>query len=244
MTDQWRDRTRATSFGQQAATYEKGRPDYPLEAVAWLLGDAVAVADVGAGTGKLTRAIARLGREVIAVEPDDAMIEQFRRALPGLTAVGGTGEHLPLPDRSLDAVTYGQSWHWVDPEAGSTEAARVLKPGGVLGLIWNVRDNEVPWVQELTGIMGVAAAERMAALPQPPFAAPFTRAETRTWRWTRAMTRQELLDMVNSRSPIITASDADRAAILAAVERLIDRERDGADTLDLPYLTQAWRLTR
>lgn len=150
----------ARSFGAQAGAYERGRPTYPVEAVAWLLdgvGDAARVADVGAGTGKLTAVVSHLmaerGGEIIAVDPDAAMLDTLRATLPGTETLVGTAEHVNLPDESVDAVVLGQAWHWVDPVAASAELGRILKPGGTLGLIWNSRDESVQWVARLGGIM-------------------------------------------------------------------------------------------
>ncbi len=136
---------------RSAAEYERGRPSYPAEAVAWLVpGDATAVADVGAGTGKLTAALAAPGAPSSPSTPTPRCSRRCAAALPGVATLEGTGESLPLADASMDAVTFGQSWHWVDPVRGSAEVARVLRPGGVLGLIWNVRDERVAWVAELS----------------------------------------------------------------------------------------------
>jgi ubiquinone/menaquinone biosynthesis C-methylase UbiE len=98
------------------------------------------VADVGAGTGKLTRVVAGLGAEVVAIDPDAAMLAELAARVPDVPTFVGTGERIPLTDASADAVVFGQAWHWVDPDAASAEVGRVLRPGGVLGLIWNVRD--------------------------------------------------------------------------------------------------------
>ena len=140
------------SFGAAAGAYESGRPDYPREAVDWMLAPvrahdrALRVADVGAGTGKLTRTIVEAGAEVVAIDPDPGMLAALREHVHGVPTFVGTGERMPLPDASLDAVLLGQAWHWVDPVAASAEAARVLRAGGVLGLVWNIRDESDPWV--------------------------------------------------------------------------------------------------
>ncbi|GAB2581560.1 hypothetical protein GCM10027168_12860 [Streptomyces capparidis] len=147
-------RRQAASFGAAAAAYERGRPPYPPEAVAWLVPeDARRVVDLGAGTGKLTRALRAPGREVVAVEPSPGMREQFSRVLPDVPVLAGAGESVPLPDSSVDALVCAQAWHWVDPERAIPEAARVLRPGGRLGLVWNTRDVSVPWVAELDRVL-------------------------------------------------------------------------------------------
>ncbi len=242
----------ATSFGAAAAAYEQGRPDYPLEAVAWMLesaGPAPRVADVGAGTGKLTRVVAglvgRRGGEVIAIEPDAAMLDTLRASAPGVETLIGTAERMNLPDESVDAVVLGQAWHWVQPDGASAEVGRVLKPGGTLGLIWNIRDESVPWVARLTAIMKGSHAEELLAGDGPQVRAPFGPLEHRAWRWTRPMTRAALRAMVLSRSYIITASDDERARIEREIAALFDDiGAVGEASIDLPYLTYAFRTVR
>lgn len=241
----------ARSFGRAAGVYEQGRPDYPAEAVAWLLapvrehGRAPRVADVGAGTGKLTRALVAASADVVAVDPDPDMLGALTRASPGIPALVGTAERLPLADGAMDAVVLGQAWHWVEPVAGSAEAARVVRPGGVLGAVWNVRDDAVPWVRRLTAIMRGSNAERMLAAGDPPLAAPFTGWEGETWRWSRAVTRETLVAMVRSRSYVITAPEGERARIDAEVAGLLDEVGAvGERTVELPYVTHAYRAVR
>ena len=238
------------SFGAAAEAYQSGRPDYPREAVDWMLEPvrqhdrALRVADVGAGTGKLTRTIVESGAEVVAIDPDAAMLASLRQHVIGVPTFVGTAERMPLPDASLDAVLLGQAWHWVDIERASAEAARVLRAGGVLGLVWNIRDESVPWVAELTRAMHGSRAEQMLAGGGPRADAPFGEWEERTWTWTRTLGRTAFLDMVASRSYVITAAPDDRSRILAAAAELFDTQRRneaGNDIVDLPYLTRAYR---
>ena len=148
-----RDRRRL-SFGPSADVYERYRPGYPEEAIAWLLGPSpLHVLDVGAGTGKLTRALLAAGHEVVAVEPDQGMRAAFAAALPETEILEGSAEELPVADSSFDAAAAGQSFHWFDESRALPEIARVLRPGGLLAVIFNLRDESEPWVAELGAIL-------------------------------------------------------------------------------------------
>lgn len=241
----------STSFGAAADTYDAGRPDYPSEAVAWMLqpaaaeGRSIRVADVGAGTGKLTRVAVELGAEVVAIDPDPDMLAVLHQRVQAVPTFLGSAESLPLPDASLDAVLLGQAWHWVDPVAGSVEVARALRSGGVLGLVWNIRDESVEWVRRLTAVMHGSHAEEMLAAGDPPIGAPFHEMESANWRWSRPMTRATLLAMARSRSYLITATDADRAAIETELGMLFDEIGAVGDAIvELPYVTRAFRALR
>jgi SAM-dependent methyltransferase len=241
----------STSFGAHASTYESGRPGYPADAVAWLLEPArrpdrsLRVADVGAGTGKLTRVAVELGSEVVAIDPDDAMLAALRDAVVGVPTFVGRAESLPLPDAAVDAVLYGQAWHWVDVPDASAEAARVLRAGGVLGLVWNIRDERVEWVRRLTDVMHGSNAEELLAGGGPQVAAPFSGLEKQSWEWSRPMTRDDLLAMARSRSYVITAPPAERARMEEALAVLLDDiGAVGEATVDLPYITHAFRSIR
>ena len=241
----------STSFGSAAGTYESGRPDYPIQAVDWMLQPVVGgerslrVADVGAGTGKLTRAIVELGAEVVAIDPDAKMLAALREHVHGVPTFVGSAESLPLPDASVDAVLLGQAWHWVDPAAGSADVGRVLRSGGVLGVVWNIRDESAAWVRRLTEIMHGSHAEEMLAGGDPPIEPPFGDVESAQWRWTRQMTRDSLLAMAHSRIYIITATPADRAAIEAGLLELFDEiGAVGDKVVELPYVTRAYRAVR
>ncbi len=142
-------------FSQQTERYGSGRPDYPDAVADWLrdglgLGSGSRVLDLGAGTGKFTACLAAAGAAITAVEPSPAMRAAFARRFPDLPCLEGTATAIPLADGALDAVVCGQAFHWFATEAALAEIGRVLVPGGRLGLVWNVRDEAVPWVAALT----------------------------------------------------------------------------------------------
>ncbi|MEV4666749.1 class I SAM-dependent methyltransferase [Microbacterium sp. LWO12-1.2] len=241
---------RATSFGAQAGNYEVGRPEYPFDAVAWMLermpDGSRRIADVGAGTGKLTRAlVAAPDAEVVALDPDPAMLAALRDAIPGVPTFVGSAERLPLPEASLDAVVLGQAWHWVEPVAASAEIGRVVRSGGVLGLIWNIRDERQEWVRRLTAIMHGSAAEEMLAAGDPVVHAPFGPVEEETWEWPRPMTRAQLHSMAMSRSYVIAASADEKVRIRRDMDALFDElGLDESGAIELPYVTRAFRAVR
>jgi len=233
---------RARSFGGVAAEYERGRPEYPREAVAWLVGDARLVVDLGAGTGKLTRGVAALGRDVVAVEPSEEMAARLRTAVPAARVLAGSAEEIPLVDGSADAVVAGQAYHWFDPPKALPEIARVLRPGGTLGLVWNTRDDAVPWVRRLSALMG---SESWSGRPVDSIDASglFEPVEEAEFRHEQRLERGALLDLVCSRSSVATLERAGRARLLHAVGRLYD-EAAGEDGIVLPYVTRVFRAAR
>jgi len=232
---------RARSFGAAVDAYERARPSYPEEAVDWLLpAGAHTVLDLGAGTGKLTRAQVARGLDVTAVEPLDEMRVTLEATLPEVHALKGTAEDIPLPDRSVDVITVAQAWHWVDVEAATAEAARVLRPGGTLGLIWNRRDERVPWVKRLSQVMGSGGAEviDMDAVTIDP---PFGPTETFTADWSRPVDVDLLVEMAASRSYVITATPRRRREILDGVRALVAAEPSLGEEFEFPYRTYCFR---
>jgi SAM-dependent methyltransferase len=266
MTDSTRPPSRtslATSFGRETAAYNAGRPEYPAAAVRWMIegpapdpartvADIADIADIGAGTGKLTAALSALlatrpagapSGSLVAVDPDAAMLASLSQRLPEVRTLVGTGEALPLPDASCDALAFGQAWHWVDEPVASRECARVLRPGGVLGLIWNVRDPDVPWVADLTEIMHASEAELHVARGGPHLGPEFSKPEIFVERWTRLMTVDEVLAMATSRSYLIAAPADERAQILASIRThlAIHPAVAGREPIEMPYVTTVYR---
>ncbi|HNM84856.1 MAG TPA: class I SAM-dependent methyltransferase [Mycobacterium sp.] len=234
---------RSLSFGAQAAAYERGRPSYPPEAIDWLLPAGTRdVLDLGAGTGKLTTRLVERGLNVVAVDPIAEMLEVLSTALPSTPALLGTAEEIPLPDNSVDAVLVAQAWHWVDPERAIPEVARVLRPGGRLGLVWNTRDERLGWVKDLGGIIGREDDPFSHELSLP---APFADVERFHVEWTNYLTPQAVIDLVASRSYCITSPADVRTKVLDQVRELLATHPALAQApgVALPYITVCVRAT-
>lgn len=153
----------ARGFERGAGDYEAARPGYPPEVVDLLvreldLGPGRQALDLAAGTGKLTRLLVPSGAELVAVEPVAAMRAELVARSPEVEALDGTAESLPLPDRSVDAAVAAQAFHWFDAPVALGELRRVLRPGGRLALVWNVRDESVDWVRRFGELLVEAAA--------------------------------------------------------------------------------------
>lgn len=236
--DEQQKRERAGSFGAAADVYERSRPSYPVEAVRSVLpADAVRVLDLGAGTGKLTGVLLDLGLDVVAVEPDD----QMRALLPARAeALAGTAEQLPLADASVDAVLVAQAFHWFDVEPALAEMKRVLRPGGVLGLLWNLRDESVDWVRTVGELWGSDVGADVGV--QAPFApvAGLTAPVREVFEHRESMDLDRLIDLAASRSAVITLPPDERDEVLAQVRA----EAPADEPFDLPYRTVVWRSVR
>ena len=236
--------TNAASFDQAAEVYERSRPEYPQAAVDWLVpAGARTVLDLGAGTGKLTRALTARGLEVFAVDPSPNMLSQLRTAVPEATVSVGSAEDIPLADASVDAVVVAQAWHWVDQDVALPSVARVLRPGGTLGLVWNFRDERVPWVARLTAAMHPATGELFLA-ENPLKSGPFGEIESAEFEWSMPFSRESIVELLKSRSYYITAPPDRQAELEAAVNDLLDSDPEvgGQDAWEMPYVTHAFRM--
>lgn len=231
-------REQSRVFGEAADAYELGRPDYPADAVAWLLdGVRGTVLDVGEGSGKLSRAVAALDFDVIAVDPDERMLA--RNATVDTRV--GTAEAIPLPDRSVAGVTAGQAWHWFDQAAAAAEVGRVLMPRGRLGLVWNVYDLADEFSRSLVEVIDPGAALSPTDDAPAPVAgfSPFDEA---VFSWRRAMTPAGVEALVRSRSPFLVAATTEQQRTLGAVRGLV-RTFVGSQepSVEIAYRTYCYR---
>jgi SAM-dependent methyltransferase len=241
----------ATGFGNAAAAYASGRPDYPQALIGWLkdtlkLGRGKTVLDLGAGTGKFTARLLDADAFVIAIEPVQAMRLELVKRFRGVDAREGTAEHIPVPDASVDAVTCAQSFHWFAGPAALAEIKRVLRPGGYLGLVWNLRDEGVAWVKQIADIVeahreGVPHHEQGAwrhAFPAEGFGEP---EETRFGHVHRGPASKVILDRMMSISFIASMPKQEQEKVKADLQALIANtpELAGKDEIEFPYETLA-----
>nr|WP_279590915.1 class I SAM-dependent methyltransferase [Modestobacter marinus] len=213
-----------------------------------MLGDAPRrVLDLGAGTGLLTDRLVAAGHEVVAVDLSGEMLAQLRERLPQVRAATGGAESIPLPDHDVDAVVAGQAAHWFDVGPAAAELRRVLRPGGVVGLVWNTRDERVPWVRALGRLLADEArdheadqtvVDRFAAV----LPADVVVADSAV---VQQVTPEQVVRGIGTRSYVATMDDARRVEFLGAVRELLATHPDtrGAAHLQLPYTTRAYRLT-
>jgi SAM-dependent methyltransferase len=246
----------ARSFGSIADDYDRVRPGPPEVAVDWLLPeDARVIVDLGAGTGLLSRVLARKVRQVIAVEPDARMRAVLRDRSPGVRVLDGTGEAIPLPEASVDGVFVSSAWHWMNPELAIPEIARVLRDGGRFGVMWTSRDHETGWLRELgrpgAGAGGKDAGSDADAVTRPrwrevtlPEGGPFGHIATEVFRFTLTMSIDRFVDHHATYSRMITASPRERAEELTRVRAaLAERFPDGGE-FEVPMRSRCWRADR
>jgi ubiquinone/menaquinone biosynthesis C-methylase UbiE len=231
------------------AAYERGRPGYPAGAVQELvrvlrIGPGATVLDLAAGSGKLTRQLLPAGATLLAVEPSAAMRQRLAGVAAGVRVLAGTAEAIPVAAGSVDAVTVGQAFHWFDGPRAVAELHRVLRPGGRVGLLWNVRDESVPWMAAVTAILDRHAGDApryrdgrwRAAFDA---AAGFTPLQVRRFRHRHELERAALADRFASISFVAALPGATRARVLAEIEEVAAAEPslDGPGPVAVPYRT-------
>ncbi|PVG82412.1 class I SAM-dependent methyltransferase [Nocardioides gansuensis] len=231
----------ALSFGRNALAYDRGRPSYPAEAVAWLVGgDAQVVLELGAGTGKLTAELVAQGHAVHAVEPDAEMLALLEARVPGCSAKQASAEEIPAHDKSVDVVVCATSFHWFDHERALPEIARVLKPGGHVAVVWNERDERIPWVRRLGDVLGRHDLDNtsQAVLVRSEL---FGFVEEKSFTHWQDINRESIVDLAASRSNIASLADEAREAKLAEVLAFYDDYGRGMDGMQLPYRARCFK---
>ncbi len=236
-------RSLGSAFETGGEHYHAVRPGYPDEIVDFMVpAGARTAVDLGAGTGRLTGLLVARGLDVTAVDPSDSMLEPLRRDVPQATAVRATAEWTGLADGGFDVATCAQAWHWIDPVAGSAEAARLLRPGGTLALAWNQLDTSVPWVHRLTRIMH--AGDVHATDPdRRRTRAPFGAEEHVAVHWSDNTTPAGLHALMASRSYWLRSREGIRARMTANLDWYLHEHLGfaAAERIELPYLTFAVR---
>jgi ubiquinone/menaquinone biosynthesis C-methylase UbiE len=230
-------------FELVADVYERARPEYPEEAIAWIaeeldLREGRTVLDLGAGTGKLSRSLLKTGARVIAVEPGDAMRAELERAVPEAEALRGSAEQLPLADGSVDAITIGQAFHWFRYDEAMPELRRVLRPAGGVALLWNNRDQDAPLQREISELIApfvpvgrASAGDSSRHLAESDLFGPL---EERRFRFVQELDADGLVQRIASIS-FVAAAPADQRA---EVERkLRELAASTGDRVEFPYVT-------
>jgi ubiquinone/menaquinone biosynthesis C-methylase UbiE len=224
------------SFDTVAEAYERSRPQYAADGVAWLarrlrLGR---VLDLAAGTGKLTRQLVGLGADVVAVEPGPEMRAVFERVVPGVEVLAGSAEAIPLPDASVDAVTVGQAFHWFRAGDALREMHRVLRPGGGYALLrneWDDEDDLMRALDEIVGGMRPGRADDARKLLEQ--STLFTGLEEQAFRHADELAAEVVVERVSSVSVVAAAEPAERQRALAEVGKLV-----GTGMVHVPMITR------
>ena len=239
-------------FGTTTELYERIRPEYPALAIDILvrelgIGPGKVIVDVGAGTGKLTRALVQTGATLIAVEPLAEMRERLAESVPRAVPFAGTAEHMALRDSSAHAIVAAQAFHWFDGDKALAEFHRVLAPDGRLGLIWNVRDRRAPWVAAFDALVDAVDPDRpdhrtgkwRAALERTTLFGPLAQRDV---EYAQTLTPAEIVDRAGTVSSISALPLAERERVLDRFRELAASHPDvrGHETVELPYITKIY----
>jgi ubiquinone/menaquinone biosynthesis C-methylase UbiE len=242
----------ALAFDRASVEYERGRPTYPAEAVAWLvealgIGPGRRVLDLAAGTGKLTRLLVPSGAQLVALEPAGGMRRLLEQTLPEVEVLSGTAEAIPLVDGSVDAVTVAQAFHWFDGDAALAEIHRVLGTDGRLGLVWNGRQELTAWQVRLGEIMEPHrgdAPRYLADAWREAFERTrlFSRIEHARFAIAHELDPDGVVARVLSVSFIAALPAEERAWVADEVRTLLagDPATRGRSTVVLPYRTDVY----
>ncbi len=249
---------RRGAFGSVAGEYDRLRSGPPPEALDWMVPpDATVALEIGAGTGILTRLLVERIAHVTAVEPDARMRAVLSSTTAGADVREGVAEELPAETSSCDLVIAASAWHWVDEARAVPEVARVLRTGGRLALVWSGPDRSVDWMRSLWAGGIVFSPEEREAVDRERGRRrivnleaggpnPFHEPETSRFRWTKPMTRENLVALANTYSVVITMDDAAREEHLSSMRRFLDDQEflAGRDVIDVPMRAYCWRAAK
>ncbi len=232
-------------FELVADVYERARPEYPPEAINWVaerldLRPGRTVLDLGAGTGKLTRSLMTTGARVVAVEPGEAMLAQLRQSVPGVEALQGAAEEIPLPDASVDAITIGQAFHWFRHDEAVPELSRVLREGGAVALLWNNRDPDDPLQSEVTELIRQLPAGRARIEHTSSYLTEsglFARIEERRFSFVQELDADGLVERVASISYVAAAPPDERVELERNVRALVAAH---GGRITFPYIADVY----
>lgn len=249
----------AEGFQQGAGEYERARPAYPAEAIAYVvgrtgLGPGRRLLDLAAGTSKLTRLLVPTGADVVAVEPVAGMREQLVAAVPDVEALDGTAEEIPAEDSSFDVVTVAQAAHWFDLPVALPEMARVLRPGGSLVVLFNEMDDSVDWVRAYHQAIDTGRGLPFRRYMDTDYGEVISEVadglftDLRRWscRWTLPYDTEMLVDRAASVSVVAALEPREKRGVLDDVRRLTTTHPDlvGRAVVGFPYTTRVLWWTR
>ena len=237
---------RRLSFGTRAHDYDRYRPTFPSAAVTWGLGNTpMTVVELGAGTGQMTRVLAQAGHLVVAVEPHASMRDQLRAGLGSAADVlAGSAESIPLGAEAADAVVAAESYHWFDEQVALREIARVVRPAGMLMIVWLIPDEGVPWVKALTETLASTRSQRVAGIPTPQLGPWFTDVEEAAFPLFHPLDQARLVGLVDTFSSVALSPRRDK--VLKDLASLARTHPDlaGRTTFDLPYIVRVIRAVK
>ena len=246
------DSARAVIFGDDAGSYDRSRPGYPMQAIEHIegLGPAATVVEVGAGTGKATVAMARPGRRLICVEPSPDMAGVLEaKDLPGVEVVVGRFEAWDGPHEPVDLIYAAQAWHWVDRDTGYAKARSLLRHGGALALMWNIHEDRYG---DFADVYERHAPHLLEELDDrvrrrdshdwlaDMGAAGFADLELFTHEWSDRLTAAEVRSLYATYSDHMMLPEPVRTALLDDFERAIE-ERGGFVVLDYRTVVHSGR---
>lgn len=241
----------AIGFDKASDAYERGRPDYPQEAIDFLIRtlkiqSSSTVLDLGAGTGKFTRLLKSSEARIIAIEPVDGMRTKFESILPDIEIHKGTAESIPVKDASIDVVTSAQAFHWFDGPTTLKEIHRILVSGGKLALIWNVRDESVEWMAGISKIMEPYEGKTpryksmnwKKTFDETKY---FTKLQLQQFPYVQVGTADTVVDRFGSVSFIAALPETERHQVLQQMRDLLRKHpQTQSPKIPMPYITNVY----